>query len=73
MEQTNFFWVVNTYISSTQETETGGSQIGGQPELHSDTLSHKKELIKLDKVTYVCNLPTWGGGRRVQDFKVSLG
>lgn len=74
MEQTlNFFRVVNTCISSTQETETGGSQIGGQPELHSETLSHKKELMKLDKVTYACNLPTCRGGRRVQEFKVSLG
>lgn len=62
MEQTlNFFWVVNTCISSTQETETGRSQIGSQPELHSETLSHKKELIKMDKVTYACNLPTFGG------------
>jgi hypothetical protein len=34
--------VAHTYNTSTQEAE-GGLLIGGQPELHSETLSQKKK------------------------------
>jgi hypothetical protein len=44
--------VVHTCNLSAQEAEAGGSQIWGQPELHSKTLSKKKK--KMSEEGYHC-------------------
>jgi hypothetical protein len=40
------------YNPSTWEAEAGGSPVGGQPGLHSDTMSPKKKKTKLFSILF---------------------
>jgi hypothetical protein len=60
------FWsgmVAHNCNPSFWKAETGGSQVQGQPGLHSETLSqnnnNKKDVLELVMVMHVCNPSTW--------------
>jgi hypothetical protein len=43
--------IVYTYNPSTQEVETGGARVQGQPDLCSETLSQKQKKKKIERAS----------------------
>jgi hypothetical protein len=54
--------MVHACNPSTREAEAGGSQVQGQPRLHSKTLflSHTQKMIRKSAITYLTWFKTFG-------------